>query len=676
MTRAARHNDWPAPEASLNEAGGTIKIRPAPSATYIPSKWTFELDHEAVLQRLISDVYSQPRAFIRELLQNALDANRSQMYADLVEEGLEAPEYPTQVDEERRSRYSVKISLGTKEIENPLSGETEQRQVLTVEDRGIGMDKEIIQRYFLQVGRSYYTTDEFRRNFRFIPTSRFGLGFLSVFAVSDHVTVETLKPSSPNQDGPLRLTLTGPRSYLLTDRGKRRLSGTRIEVLLREQIEPGELTQVVSQWCRRVEFPIYVDDHGTLTTVNRERPEQFTYEIPIVTEEGASFAVRAFPTNHHGIDGELYIFALIDDKGESWAAWDWANSTYPRKHPGASAPAFPSDLICLHGIAMRTSEPNFIRSPMSARLDYRGESRRPALSRETSWRRSENNQEIESRWEEILRDHLATSPRAKSEEGWKYKQRLVKYFPLHSFWASYPETIRVHIKGEQRLTSLNELLTTQELATIMPVYQFRLSAVEFYTYEPSETEISTPEWYDDSIAIIEEDLELLSDEHRSAVFEDRSVGSVEWSHEGDLILHWILNKKSNLLSRHAWQPLEVTNLPTSTVVGFSVHKTTDNTYGHGLLNEGHPFVQWLIRVRDCCAQDAHGLRKEQFDSLISLLETPLRYRGHKLSQLTRYLDEWQNLPGLPSELYPPAVELTPDMFIMKKEGDGDSSKQD
>jgi hypothetical protein len=193
-------------------------------------------------------------------------------------------------------------------------------------------------------------------------------------------------------------------------------------------MRPGELTEVIAQWCRRVEFPINVDDLGTLATVNSERPEQFTYEIPIVTEEGARFAVRAFPTNHHGIEGELYVFAFIDDKGESWAVWDWANHTYPRKHPGASAPAFPGDLICLHGIAMSADERSFLRRPMSARLDYRGESHRPALSRETSWRRPEYNQEIEPRWEEILREHLATSPHAKSEEGWKYKQRLVEYF--------------------------------------------------------------------------------------------------------------------------------------------------------------------------------------------------------------------------------------------------------
>jgi hypothetical protein len=131
-----------------------------------------------------------------------------------------------------------------------------------------------------------------------------------------------------------------------------------------------------------------------------------------------------------------------------------------------------------------------------------------------------------------------------------------------------------------------------------------------------------------------------------------------------------------LLSRGAWgQQLEVTNLPSSTVLGFRAHKTTDRVYEHGLLNKGHPFVQWLIRVGDCCAQNARGLTKEQFEQLISLLETPIGHGGHKLSALNTYLEGWRNLPGLPSELYPAAVELTRDMFVMKKEDADDSTKQ-
>src|SRR5206468_7097015 len=99
--------------------------------------------------------------FVRELIQNALDAMRCQMYADLAAEGTDPPESPTQVPGERRNRYELKIGLEEQEWENELSGEKEKRQVLVVDDCGLGMSRDVIERFLLQVGRSYYTTEEF-----------------------------------------------------------------------------------------------------------------------------------------------------------------------------------------------------------------------------------------------------------------------------------------------------------------------------------------------------------------------------------------------------------------------------------------------------------------------------------------------------------------------------------
>lgn len=173
MAHAARHAEWRPPLVGINDGTNTIVIRPSSKASYIWSEWKFELDHQAVFERLIHDVYDSPETFIRELVQNALDATRCQMYSELVAAGIEPPEHPTRVEEEIRSRYPVKISLREEKLANQLSGEDELRQVFRIEDCGIGMDKEIIQRYFLQVGRSYYTTEQFRRKFRFMPSSRF-----------------------------------------------------------------------------------------------------------------------------------------------------------------------------------------------------------------------------------------------------------------------------------------------------------------------------------------------------------------------------------------------------------------------------------------------------------------------------------------------------------------------
>ena len=129
--------------------------------------------------------------------------------------------------------------------------------------------------------------------------SRFGVGFLSVFAVSDHVIVETYKPST-DQEG-IRLTLTGPRSYLLAERGSRRQTGTRVEVMLREPMASGELTRLLGSWCRRVEFPISVKDLDEVTEIRAETAADFVYERPDLSEMGARFVVRAFPVDRPGI---------------------------------------------------------------------------------------------------------------------------------------------------------------------------------------------------------------------------------------------------------------------------------------------------------------------------------------------------------------------------------------
>jgi molecular chaperone HtpG len=440
MARSERHRDWQPPIATIDCSEATIRIEPAPNASYIPSNWRFELDEDMVFRRLIHDLYVEPKSFVRELIQNALDATRCQMYLDLRDESEETPDSPTQVPEVRRQRYPVKLALSTIDVISPLSGEVEKRQVLAFEDVGIGMDREILQRYLLQIGRSYYTTYDFQKNFKFVPTSRFGTGFLSVFNVSDHISIETYKPSTSALLGPLHLVLTGPRNYLLLEKGRRTQTGTCVKVFLRESFNPGELTRLVSSWCRRVEFPILVDDLGTHSIIVAERKEQFTYEIPDPTDTRARYAVRAFDVDRQDIQGELYVFARIDQEGERWDAWSHANYAAPGKDPRASKPAFPASLRCIHGISVGNDRDG---GPTGERLDFRGSNiPRAALSRDVI-RVSREEQDdssrsrLRSRWTEVIADHLATSRRANSPTGWRYKQAMVDYFHAPEFGPHY-----------------------------------------------------------------------------------------------------------------------------------------------------------------------------------------------------------------------------------------------
>lgn len=665
MARSARHGEWQAPIVSLDGQNPTIRIERAIGATYLPLEWQFELDSDTIFNRLVNDIYNEPLAFVRELIQNALDATRCQMYADLIAGGSETPEYPTQVAQAFRDNYPIRISLTYREWQNELSGEVENRQILVVEDRGIGMDQEIIRRYFLQVGRSYYKSEEFHRDFPFFPTSQFGLGFLSVFAVSDHVVVDTLKLGSPNNEGPIRLTLKGPRNYLLIQQSPRSSRGTRIEVILREPLEQGQLTRQIQGWCRRVEFPVVVYDLDQQTTVIAERPDQFTYEMPDVTTDNAIFAVRAFPINRSGIEGELYVFARTDDRGESWADWNYAQYAYPDKHPQAVRPPFPNSLVCLHGIATRGGG-GFHNNPMSVRLDYRNDTYHPTLSRDSIRGRRvseiETQGELGSRWEEVLREHISISRRARTDEGWEYKQKLVDLFPFPAFWDQMPEMIRVLQQDGSRLVSLPDIQAESLITTIL--YSWPPGErIELLRYEFAPTS-SPPSLDIDDLGIRLRDLNRLSEAHRKAIFANRRVSSIRRLPSGHLAIDWrVCEDTGRLFASSADRPVGLVDLQDDNIVGFRLHQTTGNVYAHIVLNASNPFVQWMVRVERASRSESYSMIRDPFTRLMSLMLTPLNQGGYEIEEVEQFVGLWNTLPSLPPELMPPEFALTPRMFM-------------
>jgi len=636
-THWQRHREWRPPLATLQGPDPTIEIQKAPGATYIFGDWKLELDHEAILERLVYDVHERHEAFIRELIQNALDAARCRMYSDYQAAGLEPPEYPTQFPEKWRQRYPVQLTLEEREFINDLSGESEKRQVLIVEDYGIGMDQEIIQKYFLQIGRSYYITDEFRRRFKFNPTSRFGVGFLSVFAVSNHVEVETYKPESGN--GPLRLILTGPCNYLLMERGQRPVSGTRIEIVLRNPLATGELIELVSGWCKRVEFPVQVHNLENEITILAERPEDCVYEMPLVTDPEARFVVRAFPVNRPGVEGELYVFAYIKGEVESWVDWKLAQE-YASTHPKANEPEFPSSYVCINGLLAH----KFDRKPLGVRLDYRGVIDHMPLSRivPPDWGKWQDNAII-SRWQEILEQHLVETLLAQKEGAWIYKLKLAEIFSIPGYWEKQDGLIRIFQEGQKRLISLVEIQGQPVIATII-----RTGG----GYSDGE-----PTWNEATPALFGGDIQhYLPYRFGVAIFDKRFIEKICWIDRGYIALFW-RQGKSDIFT--------LEDFPDQTKIFYSFYLTYGSVFGSFstsipivIFNKNHPFVHWLLSFREACLKRDFNLDEEQFNKLFGLF----RYISFSLEKLENYLFELRRITGLPDYLKPPDLKLTRDMF--------------
>lgn len=662
MARARRHTGWKPPVAEFSK--DSIEIKPIKGATYVPCKWIFQFDQGLVLERLIHDTYSDKVTFIRELLQNAFDATRCQMYADLSEEGQATPEYPTQVDEARRQRYPVKISL------REASGEQGKWQILKIEDYGIGMDEDIIERYLLQIGRSFYTTNEFKDAFRFTPTSRFGIGFLSVFAVSRKINLETYKPSSriKEQRQPIKLTLNGPKNYLLVEEGTRKKSGTSIEVQLegQNQLENGKLTELVRGWCRRVEFLIEIDDRGAKITMQAESSKDFVPEVPDATDEGGSkFVIKAFPVDQPGLEGDLYVLARVDTTGEE----DWRrppddlDSELDAWRPRRAKIAVPSDLYCLHGISLNSGgsgRPGLgdgETRTTSVRVDFRGPYKDLPLSRITSTWAIKESKELTTCWAKVLHDHLKTAPLASSDEGWKYKQRLLQddWGDLrgHDFWDTLEGMIPIFESGQSKCVSLKYLNGQETITSI----SFPPSTIE------RGMEITLPPLNSSVPTLIEPDIECLSFEHRNALFRRRRIRKVHLG-AGHLAIDWEIDSARRFDERF----IEFSGLVPSQWfgIGFSIFRKRYHTLH--ILNASHPFVQWMKRVENAYTGKQTVSDKQHLGDLSNYLTRSvgqaLESDGADLAGLVKTIDSLRSHPSLPSDLLPPPLTLTREMFCL------------
>lgn len=160
------------------------------------------MDQDRVLELLSGqNLYSDSSVFVRELLQNSIDAILARRDFDTNFKGKGTITIRTWKDNEGYDWFRI-------------------------EDDGIGMDEDTITNYFLKIGRSYYTSEDYKadRKFyaqgdsHFAPTSRFGIGILSCFMSdpdNNRLEISTKKYShSPDSSNPaIRLNVDGLHGY-------------------------------------------------------------------------------------------------------------------------------------------------------------------------------------------------------------------------------------------------------------------------------------------------------------------------------------------------------------------------------------------------------------------------------------------------------------------------------
>ena len=165
----------------------------------------FQVDLGGIIDLLSNHLYSTPDVFLRELLQNGVDAISARRHLDST---FTVSGNGDEADESEPPSGEVTFEI--------LSGDRgpKSRTTLLVQDNGVGLTADEIQIFLATIGRSSKRESLNREDF----IGQFGIGLLSCFVVADEITVITrsARPGSPamewrgNADGTYALrTLTG-----------------------------------------------------------------------------------------------------------------------------------------------------------------------------------------------------------------------------------------------------------------------------------------------------------------------------------------------------------------------------------------------------------------------------------------------------------------------------------
>jgi hypothetical protein len=320
--------------------------------TFESNQFAFELDKPKILRLLTGHtLYSNSDVVVRELIQNSIDATRLQK----VETGEEG---------------EIAVSLDT------------ASRTLVVDDCGTGMTQRIIEDHFLNVGSSRYRDEMFIKDHpNFAAISRFGIGILSIFMISDEIEVMT----KSNADEEVRnISIRSLNGKYLIRRLKPtdpkvpnhlKCHGTRVKLKMRPGVPLPNIQTVAEFWILFPGCKVTVQtDSAAPVTIGSKSPKE-ALELTLVkagcrisnkeTEDvSPTYQVRQVER-----DGLVLAYALHWNpyfKNWSFAVGSRLNLIVPGQqalHPTA---------ICLQGIRVESTSPGFASQDILALSNYSG----------------------------------------------------------------------------------------------------------------------------------------------------------------------------------------------------------------------------------------------------------------------------------------------------------------
>lgn len=208
---------------------------------------SFTLNKTQIIDLLMgTKLYNSPKIAIRELLQNSLDACMLRK---------------TIAESNSSTIYKPRISIYYRNTDNGTE--------LIVEDNGVGMNQNIIDHYYTDIGNSYYKSDEYYQlitsnNIEFNPISKFGIGILSCFMVADELEVQTRRiPHGNSENEALSVTIEGYNSLFVIRPIDMENYGTKTTLKLRDDepwknMDKEEFENCIKSILKTPPFPVYI----------------------------------------------------------------------------------------------------------------------------------------------------------------------------------------------------------------------------------------------------------------------------------------------------------------------------------------------------------------------------------------------------------------------------------
>ncbi|MDX9759980.1 MAG: molecular chaperone HtpG [Bacteroidota bacterium] len=213
-------------------------------ATHSPvQEFEYKAEMKQLLHLIIHSLYTHPEVFLRELISNASDALNKVRFMQVRNMTVLHPE----------AELRITIELD------------EKNHTIAIEDSGIGMTREdLIER--IGTVASSGTLEFLTRNKNDGGTfdggeliGKFGVGFYSVFMVTDEVTIET-RPASGDEKG-WRWRSRGEGRFTIEEMNKPS-RGTRIFFTLKDEAKElaneYRIKDLIKKYSNFVDFPIFI----------------------------------------------------------------------------------------------------------------------------------------------------------------------------------------------------------------------------------------------------------------------------------------------------------------------------------------------------------------------------------------------------------------------------------